>query len=87
MFKVINESVTTIMLVTHDVKVASKTERVLFMIDGKIEGEYNLGKFKKENNDSTQREEKRIHFKSNGKLEKYNHTILRITASVANIDR
>jgi len=29
----------------------------------------------------------RIHFKSNGKLEKYNHTILRITASVANIDR
>jgi len=33
------------------------------------------------------RYEKRIHFKSNGKLEKYNHTILRITASVANIDR
>jgi len=58
MFKVINESGTTIMLVTHDAKVASKTERVLFMIDGKIEGEYNLGKLKKENKDGTQREQK-----------------------------
>jgi len=58
MFKVINESGTTIMLVTHDVKVASKTERVLFMIDGKIEGEYNLGKLKEEDKDSTEREEK-----------------------------
>jgi len=57
-FKDINESGTTIMLVTHDVKVASKTERVLFMIDGKIEGEYNLGKFKEEDKDSTEREEK-----------------------------
>jgi len=43
-FKEINDSGTTIMLVTHDVKVASKTDRVLFMIDGKIEGELNLGK-------------------------------------------
>lgn len=58
MFKVINESGTTIMLVTHDVKVASKTERVLFMIDGKIEGEYNLGKLKEEDKDSMLREEK-----------------------------
>lgn len=57
-FKDINESGSTIMLVTHDVKVASKTERVLFMIDGKIEGEYNLGKFKEEDKDSTEREEK-----------------------------
>jgi len=57
-FKDINESGSTIMLVTHNVKVASKTERVLFMIDGKIEGEYNLGKFKEEDKDSTEREEK-----------------------------
>lgn len=57
-FKDINESGSTIMLVTHDVKVASKTERVLFMIDGKIEGEYNLGKFKEEDKDSAEREEK-----------------------------
>jgi putative ABC transport system ATP-binding protein len=57
-FKDINDSGSTIMLVTHNVKVASKTERVLFMIDGKIEGEYNLGKFKEEDKDSAEREEK-----------------------------
>ena len=52
----INESGTTIMLVTHDAKVASKTERVLFMIDGKIVDEYNLGKLKKEDKNSSERE-------------------------------
>ena len=31
---------TTIMLVTHDVKVAARTKRVLYMLDGKIAGEY-----------------------------------------------
>jgi len=36
----IHRSGTTIMLVTHDVKVAAKTERVLFLFDGKIAGEY-----------------------------------------------
>lgn len=30
----------TILLVTHDVKVAAKAERVLFILDGKIGGEY-----------------------------------------------
>lgn len=34
---------TTIMLVTHDVKVAAKAERVLFIIDGKIAGEFVTG--------------------------------------------
>lgn len=32
----INKKGTTIMLVTHDAKVAAKTERVLFMVDGNI---------------------------------------------------
>lgn len=36
----IHRSGTTILLVTHDVRVAAKTERVLFMYDGKIAGEY-----------------------------------------------
>jgi putative ABC transport system ATP-binding protein len=36
----INQGGTTIMVVTHDVKVASKTDRVLFLLDGKIAGEY-----------------------------------------------
>ena len=42
----INQSGTTIMLVTHDFKVAAKTERVLYMIDGAIVGEYHLGKYR-----------------------------------------
>lgn len=34
---------TAILLVTHDVKVAAKTERVLFLLDGKITGEFRPG--------------------------------------------
>jgi putative ABC transport system ATP-binding protein len=41
----INRAGTTILLVTHDIKVAAKTERVLFMIDGKIVAENKLGKY------------------------------------------
>lgn len=36
---------TTIMLVTHDVKVAAKCKRVLYIVDGNIKGEYNLDKY------------------------------------------
>lgn len=43
----INQSGTTILLVTHDAKVAAKTERVLFMSDGVIAGEKRLGKYQK----------------------------------------
>ena len=39
----IHRTGTTILLVTHDVKVAAKAERVLFMIDGKIAGEHGIG--------------------------------------------
>jgi putative ABC transport system ATP-binding protein len=58
----INESGTTIMLVTHDVKVAAKTERVLFMIDGQIEGDFYLGKMKAADKDSTEREQKLLNW-------------------------
>ena len=44
-FKVINEENTTIMVVSHDVKVASRSERILYMIDGDIIGELTLSKF------------------------------------------
>jgi len=54
----INASGTTIMLVTHDVKVAAKTERVLFMIDGQIEGDYYLGKLQAGEDDDAEREQK-----------------------------
>lgn len=41
----LNEDGTTIMLVTHDVKVAAKCSRVLYIVDGNIKEEYNLGKY------------------------------------------
>lgn len=44
----INSEGTTILLVTHDVKVASKCSRVLYIVDGNIAGEYNLGKYTNE---------------------------------------
>lgn len=42
----LNSEGTTIMLVTHDVKVAAKCTRVLYIVDGNIKGEYNLDKYK-----------------------------------------
>lgn len=41
----INGEGTSIMLVTHDMKVASKCERVLYIEDGNIQNEINLGKY------------------------------------------
>ena len=41
----INREGTTLMLVTHDAKVAAQTERIMFMRDGKILSEMRLGKF------------------------------------------
>lgn len=52
----INEEGTTVMLVTHDIKVASQSERVLFMIDGIIKGEYKFNKFNKTKDDIKKRE-------------------------------
>ena len=36
----LNEEGTTIMMVTHDAKVASRCSRVLYIVDGNIKGEY-----------------------------------------------
>lgn len=41
----INAEGTTILLVTHDMKVAAKSDRVLYIEDGSIKGEFELGKF------------------------------------------
>ena len=38
----INSDGTTIMLVTHDAKVAAKCSKVMYIVDGNIKGEYNL---------------------------------------------
>ena len=40
----LNSDGTTVMLVTHDAKVAAKCTRVLFIVDGNIKGEYNINK-------------------------------------------
>ena len=52
----INRSGTTILLVTHDAKVAARTERILFMTDGVIAEEKQLGKYRGENGDIRARE-------------------------------
>lgn len=40
----INKEGTAVMLVTHDIKVAARCSRVLYIVDGNIKGEYNLEK-------------------------------------------
>lgn len=45
----LNQEGTTIMMVTHDAKVAAKCTRVLYIVDGTIKGEYNLGRYEAEN--------------------------------------
>jgi ABC-type antimicrobial peptide transport system, ATPase component len=52
----INKRGSSILLVTHDARVAARGERVLFMLDGQIKGEYVLGKFHSEKDDWKQRE-------------------------------
>ena len=53
----INNSGTTIFLVTHDIRVAARTERVLFMLDGKISAEKVLGKCQPDDAEVKSREE------------------------------
>lgn len=44
----INAEGTTIMMVTHDAKVAAKCQKVLYIVDGNIKGEISLGKIESE---------------------------------------
>lgn len=53
----INSEGTTIMLVTHDVKVAAKCTRVLYIVDGNIKGEVKLNQY---NNAAGLRERERM---------------------------
>lgn len=53
----INREGTTIMLVTHDSKVAARCDRVLYLEDGSMKGEMKLGKLEEEN-ELRQRERK-----------------------------
>lgn len=57
-FDDINADGTTVLMATHDVKVAARSQRVLFMLDGEITGDYKIGKFHKTKEDLKEREEK-----------------------------
>ena len=54
----IHRNGTTIVLVTHDIKVAAKTERVLFLFDGQIAGEYLMDTYDETDDSLTSREER-----------------------------
>jgi len=58
----INRDGTTVMLVTHDTKVASKTDRVVFMMDGVIVSQKVLGPFSGNPVEGKEREEKLAHW-------------------------
>lgn len=53
----LNEEGTTIMMVTHDAKVASRCERVFYIEDGNIREEKNLGKY---TNDTAREREREL---------------------------
>ena len=53
----INKKGTTVMLVTHDAKLAAKTERVLFMVDGNIVAQKKMSKYDAQHDDIKKREE------------------------------
>lgn len=44
-FNRINQEGTTILLITHDAKVAARADKVLYIMDGNIQGEFVLGKY------------------------------------------
>ena len=44
----LNQEGTTIMLVTHDMKVAARCDKILYIQDGNIEGQCSLGKYSTE---------------------------------------
>lgn len=44
----VNKEGTAVLLVTHDVRVAAKSDRVLYITDGNIHGEYTLSKYTSE---------------------------------------
>lgn len=52
----INVLGTTILLVTHDIKVASKSERVIYILDGEIVAEKKLGKYTPSSDNIVERE-------------------------------
>ena len=57
-FQKINDDGTTILMVTHDSRIAALCERILYILDGEIKGELKLGK--NTENNSREREQKAV---------------------------
>lgn len=55
----LNAEGTTIMLVTHDMRVAAKCSRILYIVDGNIKGELELGKIQDMPGDTELRDRER----------------------------
>jgi putative ABC transport system ATP-binding protein len=51
-FNAIHRQKTTIVIVTHDTKVAHRADRIVFLVDGRIEDELRLGSYSDETNHS-----------------------------------
>ena len=49
MLSEINDKGQSIVMVTHDIKTALRANRILYIKDGRIDGELNLGKYTEEN--------------------------------------
>lgn len=49
-FNKINQEGTTIMMVTHSVKVAAQSDRIIYIEDGEIKGDFKLGKYTAQEN-------------------------------------
>ncbi len=52
----INRKGNTILIVTHDLKVAARADRVIYLSDGNIEAEFSLGKYNREGDSLKERE-------------------------------
>lgn len=53
----INSEGTAVIIVTHDAKVAARAERVIFLMDGNIHDEFQLGKYNNKESNKSYREE------------------------------
>lgn len=55
-FLALHEKNTTVLMVTHDAKIASRCDRILYILDGKLQGEISLGQY--EEKEAVAREKK-----------------------------
>ena len=53
-----NVSGTTILMVTHSEKVAANSDRIIYLMDGDIQGQLDLGKFTGDREELSKREKK-----------------------------